>query len=211
MHSVRMPTKNAIKEYAGESYYHIYSRGVNKELIFRSEKDYEVFLSFFKRYLGSETQRSSQRKAYPHYSDDIKLISYALMPNHFHLFVYQDEGRSITRLMHSLITSYSMYFNKEYSRVGHVFQSRYLALRITDEAQLQHITRYIHLNPTDWRTSTHTSLDYFLQKRSAEWVHPELVMSQSPQRYLQFMEDYLDRKELLEEIKWSLAHQSVSA
>lgn len=203
-----MPTKNAIKIYAGDSYYHIYSRGVNKEPIFRSEEDYVVFIGLFKRYLSRKIRRSPQRITYPHYADTLSLICYALMPNHFHLFVFQHDERVIEKFMRSLITSYSMYFNKKYDRVGPVFQSRYLALRMTDEAQFQHITRYIHLNPRDWSISTHTSLDFFLGKRYAEWIHPERVLDMSPERYLKFLEEYSSKKSELDEMKWYLANQN---
>lgn len=202
-----MPTKNAIKVYAGDSYYHIYSRGVNKETIFRTEQDYGVFISLFKRYLSPHVQKNDKRMPYPNYHTDLQLISYALMPNHFHLFVYQDDPRTIEKFMRSLITSYSMYFNKQHKRVGHVFQGRYLALRINNDAQFRHITRYIHLNPQDWKHSSHTSLDFFLGKRHADWIHPERVLDSSAEKYLAFLENYTDRKALLDDIKWQLANQ----
>lgn len=202
-----MPTRNAIKTYASQSYYHLYSRGVNKQPIFLGEEDYTVFISLFKRYLSPSVQRSPQRVAYPNYHQNVKLIAFALMPNHFHLYVYQESPRGIEQLMRSLVTSYSMYFNRKHRRVGPVFQSRYLALRIDNNSQFLHISRYIHLNPSDWRKSKHTSLDYFLSTRSAEWIHPDQVLDMSPSKYLAFLNDYTDRKALLDEAKWSLANQ----
>ena len=62
------------------------------------------------------------------------------------------------------------------------------------------------MNPQDWRTSKHTSLDYFIGKRSANWIHPEKVLDSSPAQYLAFLESYASNKALLDEIKWSLAN-----
>lgn len=49
-----MPAKNVVKIYLEDSYYHVYNRGVNKQVIFRDEYDYKVFLSLLKRYLGDQ-------------------------------------------------------------------------------------------------------------------------------------------------------------
>ncbi|MCL1876969.1 transposase [Candidatus Saccharibacteria bacterium] len=181
------------KEYAPESYYHVYSRGVNKEPIFLNNKDYDVFISLFKRYLSEEPARDPERRTYPNYYKRIELLTYALMPNHFHLLIYQGEDdHALEQFMRSLMTSYSKYFNKEHKRVGPVFQSRYLAKRIVDEAHLYHISRYIHLNPRNWRNSTQTSLDFYSGKRHANWINPRKVLQLFPNfdAYLKFLEDY---------------------
>ena len=47
-----MPSKNIIKTYIENGYYHIYNRGVEKRKIFLDEQDYKVFLSYLKIYLS---------------------------------------------------------------------------------------------------------------------------------------------------------------
>lgn len=201
-----MPTRNIVKQYDVDSYYHIYTRGVNKQNIFLDEQDYTVFMGLFKRYLSPDAQKSPQRVVYQNFSKQIELIAYALMRNHIHLFVYQSDMYAIRDLMRAILTSYSMYFNKKYKRVGPLFQSRYLASKISDEAYYGHISRYIHLNPRNWRSSTHTSLDFFIGKRSAKWIHPERVLDMTPENYMKFLEGYEDVKSELDEIKWFLAN-----
>lgn len=201
-----MPTRNVIKEYDTQSYYHIYSRGVDKKDIFREEADFTVFVSLFKRYLSPEVQKTPQRLPYPNYSKRLELLCYAFMSNHIHLFVYQDDSYAIRDFMRALLTSYSMYFNKKYKRVGPLFQSRYLASRITNDSYYEHISRYIHMNPKNWRTSKHTSLDFFLNKRTANWIHPERIIDTRPQSYFAFLESYDEIKDQLDDIKWHLAN-----
>lgn len=203
-----MPSRNVVKRYAPQSYYHVYSRGVAKQNIFEGENDYIVFISLFKRYLSQEEAKSSTRHAYPFYKDRIKLLSYSLMPNHIHILLYQEDERAIVDFMRSVMTSYSMYFNKTNNRVGPILQGRYRASLITDQTYLEHISRYIHLNPKNWRTSQQTSLGYYLGKRSAEWVKPQIIMrlfDNDNKKYIAFLEDYEDQKQIIDDLKWELA------
>ena len=49
-----MPSRNVVREFDTDSLYHVYNRGVNKDLIFKDERDYSVFLSFLKYALLSD-------------------------------------------------------------------------------------------------------------------------------------------------------------
>jgi putative transposase len=204
-----MPAKNAIKIYADEQYYHIYSRGVAKQDIFRGKNDYIVFLSLLKRYLSSEPASAPFRKTYPHYGKRLELLSFCLMSNHFHLLIYQHDKTAMTDFMRALMTGYSMYFNKKYHRVGPLFQGRFKASRIDSEAYIFHISRYIHLNPKKWQTYQFSSLPYFQGERKATWIRPKRVLDifKNKEEYLDFLHDYESYKDSLDEIKWELAHE----
>ncbi|MGZ6004630.1 MAG: transposase [Candidatus Saccharimonadales bacterium] len=202
-----MPSRNIIKQYAAHSYYHVYTRGVAKQAVFLDEKDYVYFISLFKRYLSSEPQYSPARIKYPWYTPRLNLISFCLMPNHVHLLVFQQDEKALSDFMRSLMTSYSMYFNKKYKRVGHVFQSRYKASLIDHQNYMEHITRYIHLNPYDWEHYPYSSLQYFIEDEKVDWLKPTEVLELFPskQQYLEFVRDYTGYKEMLDEIHWELA------
>lgn len=202
-----MPSRNIVKKYAANHFYHIYSRGVDKQVIFKTEADYRVFASLFKRYLSDEASQNLSRHFYPKYNERLELIAYSLMPNHIHLLIYQHDENAMAEFMKSLLTSYSMYFNKTNKRVGPIFQSRYKASVIEDQSYLEHISRYIHLNPRDWRTSDKTSIGYYLSEKKASWIKPHKIMDifKNKQEYLSFMEDHEGHKVMLEEIKWDLA------
>lgn len=205
-----MPGRNILKQYGTEQFYHVYSRGVAKQPVFIDSNDYAVFLNLFKRYLSSQPAQSRARYAYPWYAQRIDLVTYCLMPNHIHLLVFQRDERAMVEFMRSLMTSYSMYFNRKYERVGPVFQSRYRASLIDKDNYLDHISRYIHLNPKEWQEYKYSSLPYYLGKRSAEWLKPATVLDifdHQPETYLRFLRDYKGHKQMLEEIKWELAHE----
>jgi len=206
---VAMPSRNIIKEYGAEEFYHIYSRGVAKQRIFLDEQDYLFFLSLFKRYLSTEPRHSPRHGLYPHFNLRLDLLSYCLMPNHVHLLVYQRDATAMTDLLRATMTSYSRYFNRKYKRVGPVFQSRYKASRITTSSYLEHISRYIHLNPRQWQSYPYSSLQHFMSRRSPEWLHPQAILeifNSKLHDYLQFLQDYEGQKQVLEELKWELAN-----
>lgn len=204
---VDVPGRNINKIYVADNYYHVYNRGVNKELIFRDGEDYSVFLNLFKRYLSKEPVHDDKGREYPWLYDDIELLAYCLMPNHFHALVYPHNSGAITLLFKYLTTTYGMYFNKKYNRVGPVFQSRFRAAMIINDAYLQHISRYIHLNHKDYKNWPFSSLPYYLGEQSAEWIQPQKILELFEENsYTRFLADYEDYKATLDEVKKELAN-----
>jgi len=76
-----------------------------------------------------------------------KIHAFCLMPNHFHLLIEQIGDTSISKLISQICTSYSMFINKKYKRVGHVFQDKFKAVLIENNPQLMWTSAYIHMNP----------------------------------------------------------------
>jgi putative transposase len=201
-----MPSKNTVKFYDANTYYHIYNRGVDKRTIFVDEQDYAVFAHLLKRYLGTEPETDSSGREYVRLTDDIQLVAFCLMPSHFHLHVYQIEPEAITALMRAVATSYVRYFNKKYGRVGGLFQGIYKAKEIDSDEYMRHITRYIHLNPGDYLSWNWSSLNSYLGYVAMDWIHPELMLDfGDPEKYLRFLADHKDYKEHLEEVEARLA------
>lgn len=156
-----MPARNIVKFYIQNSYYHLYSRGVEKRIIFQDDFDYKVFLNYLKEYLSPIPSAAKLqgptlqlRDLHGKYFDKIKLIAFSLMPNHFHLLVWQKDKDSIKKFMQSLLTRYSMYFNKKYKRVGSLFQSRYKATNVVNNDYLLDISHYIHNNKSNYSSYT---------------------------------------------------------
>jgi len=204
-----MPSRNVVKQYAPESYYHIYNRGVNKQDIFKSDYDYKVFLNYLKRHLSKEPQTDKYGRQHPHFYSEIELLAFCLMPNHFHLLVYQAQNdKAISKFLQSLSTGYSMYFNKTHNRLGGLFQGTFRASRITRDEYLQHISRYIHLNPKKYTSYSWSSLPHYLGNRNTEWVRPKRILElfKNSDDYLMYVKDYDDYKKSLGEIKYELAN-----
>lgn len=190
-----MPTKNSRKIYVENGIYHIYNRGVEKRKIFMDEADCAVFLGYLKEYLSppkkpvlkirpndSVQGLALQRRLRPrkNYTKEIELLAFCLIPNHFHLLLKQRKRDSIKNFIHSLLTRYTMYFNKRYDRVGTLYQDRFKAVMVSEEPYFLHLSRYIHLNPAEHTKDllgAYSSYSYYLGKKKAEWVKPDLVLS----------------------------------
>ena len=202
-----MPSRNVQKVDAPKTYYHIYARGVSKQRIFNAPQDYHFFLSLFDRYLSAKPRKNSAGIVYPHFRDRVKLLAYCLMGNHFHMLIYQQEARAMAELMQCIMASYSRYFNRTYKRSGPLFESRYKASVVGNEVYLEHLSRYIHLNPRYWKRYPYSSFIYYLRGDQPEWLHTDQVlgMFKNPNEYAQFVADYEQNKIALEKIKHLLA------
>lgn len=187
-----MPAKNSSKTYIENGYYHIYNRGVEKRLIFMDQQDYSVFLSYLKEYLLPKNEKDLYEKLsnpdttskekdkilkllrLNNFYQEITLLAYCLMPNHFHLFVKQKDQTAIDTFMNSLATRYTMYFNRRYKRVGSLYQAVYKAVLVQTETQYLHLSRYIHKQALDLQDQPSSYLDY-IGLRKTMWVHPEEI------------------------------------
>lgn len=161
--------------------------------------DYSVFISYLKNYLLpkseeflrntlSDESSTLKQKAEAlkllklnNFSETISLIAYCLMDNHFHLLVKQTLADGIDKFMNSIMTRYTMYFNRRHKRVGHLFQGNYKAVLVETEAQLLHLTRYIHQNPASkghaFQGYSYSTYQQYISLKSVKWVKPDEVLS----------------------------------
>ena len=205
-----MPGRNILKDDVADCYYHVYARGVNKEKIFKDSADFSFFLSLLSRYLSPSDTSTYRGLAYAKLHASMELLAYCLMQNHFHLLVYQIDQGTMTRLMRGVMTSYSHYFNTKYERTGPLFETRYRASRIQDDSYLLHISRYIHLNPLDWRRYEYSSFGSYTNAHRPDWLMPAKIQSLfgTAEAYIQFIQDYEERRDELEVLKHALANDT---
>ncbi|MCB9821930.1 transposase [Candidatus Nomurabacteria bacterium] len=170
-----MPSRNRVKDYGAGVYYHLYNRGNNKDVIFQDSQDYAVFLNLIKRHLSPVETTDKLGRPYRNLSKEVELLAFCLMPNHYHLLIYQHTQEGMTQLLRSVATAYSGYYNKKYQRVGRLFQDAFKASAVDSDTYLEHISRYIHLNPKDWKTWEWSSLPYYLHQKTADWVKHEEI------------------------------------
>ena len=202
-----MPAKNTVKFYLPNSNYHIYNRGVEKRIIFKDDQDYKVFLSYVKEYLSPIQQGATlqYRELTGKYYNEITLLAFCLMPNHFHLLIRQIKKDSIIKFTRSLFTRYSMYFNKRYSRIGSLFQGIYKATNVIDKEHLLYVSKYIHLNPNKiTKNLDHTFSSYsdYLGHTNTMWLNKNIILDEFSKStymkyhkiktYKQFVEEYKD-------------------
>jgi len=141
-------------------YYHIFNRGVNKQPIFSNKRDYNRMLNIIRYYQYGyrHSKFSTFMKLNINFRNEIwnsieksqkfiDIVAFCLMPNHFHLLVMQNIDGGISKFLAEIQNSYTKYYNLRYNRTGHLFQGQFKSVLIQSDDQLQHVSRYIHLNP----------------------------------------------------------------
>ncbi len=176
-----------------EEHYHIYSRGVDKRLIFIDEYDRDRFIKllFLSNSEKSFVYRDIQDKSLSEIDMGEKLVAigaYCLMPNHFHILVKEITEGGISKFMGKLLTGYSSYFNKRHGRTGRLFEGAFKAEHADSDEYLKYLFSYIHLNPikliqSDWKKGGISNI-----KQAKEYLNKYKYSS-----YLDYVG--LDRKE----------------
>ncbi len=206
-----MPQKNSIKRYYENGFYHVYNRGVEKRDIFIDRDDYLAFLHLLKTSLSPLPRQGTtltgtdifspkaNRPRRKNFFSQLDLLAYCLMPNHFHLLVKQKDSLSLSKFMRTVCTSYSMYFNKKYDRVGSLFQGIFKAIDIDNEDYFLWVSRYIHRNPENFRSYQYSSYGDYLGMRQTSWLNSKIILNMFSEsdllknkNYQNFTENKLD-------------------
>ena len=114
-----------------KNYFHVISRGINKQIIFEEDKDYQRYLKYLKKYSIS-------------YNVDI--VAYCLMTNHIHILVYA-ETQQISMMMKCVNQCYVNGYNIKYNRSGSLMQNRPKKLLVSNPKYLVTVFYYILNNP----------------------------------------------------------------
>lgn len=114
------------------SYYHIISRGNNKNHIFRFSIDYFYYLDLLRKY----------KKELP-----FDLYHYCLMPNHVHLLIQTKNSHNFSTFMKKLNLSYFYYYQKNYGWTGYFWQGRFKSQPVGKDEYFIQCGKYIELNP----------------------------------------------------------------
>ncbi len=117
-------------EYPG-AFYHVIVRGNQRQRIFKEPADYQKYLLTLTVY---------QNRYQFH------LYAYVLMGNHVHLLIETGDV-PLSKILQGISQTYTLYYNRKYRTVGHLFQGRYKAILCDRDAYLLGLVRYIHENP----------------------------------------------------------------
>jgi putative transposase len=112
--------------------YHVISRGNDRNAIFQQDADRLHFCDLL----------AEMRERFR-----LLIHAYVLMDNHFHLIVSTPHA-NLSQAMQWFKTSYSMWYNTRYNRIGPLFQGRFKSVLVDPgEDWLLELSYYIHLNP----------------------------------------------------------------
>ena len=134
----------------GNEFYHILNRANARLPIFKKEKDFESFENIL-------------RQAKDKYS--MRILSYQVMPNHWHLILNPKEDGDLNLFMQWLTLTHTQRWHAHYHSVGygHVYQGRYKSFLIQKDDYLLQACKYVESNALraklvkkaeDWRWSS---------------------------------------------------------
>ena len=187
------------KQFAFGRYVHLYNRGNEKKAIFLDDQDYWNYLKRLSILLGVEESRKEiggRLRLTAFQRGTFSFTCYCLMPNHFHFCLRQNNDTTPSTLISRVCTSYAKYFNKKYSRVGHLFQDKFKMVAIDNDAQLAAVSAYIHQNPKvaglvrepdQW---PYSSYGEYMQGREALCEHSGIMdLFKSRDEYKRFVDE----------------------
>ena len=127
-------------------YYHIYNRGVNRENVFREERNYPYFLKLYAQHIEPVAET----------------YAYCLLRNHFHLLVRIRDEETLkvsetfrvlnpSHQFSNLFNAYAKAINKANDRTGSLFQHPFGRVAVTSDAYFACLVAYIHHNPQKHR------------------------------------------------------------
>lgn len=114
--------------------YHVLNRAVARLAMFEKEADYLAF----ERILAEALERHS-----------IRLLSYVVMPNHWHLVLWPCEDGELTAFVRWLTHTHAMRWHAHFgtSGSGHLYQGRFKAFPVDTDPYLLSLLRYVERNP----------------------------------------------------------------
>ena len=171
--------------------YHVITRGNQRQKIFKAVDDYERYLKILVDYKARY---------------GFVLYAYVLMGNHVHLLLETKEV-PLSKILQGINQSYTMYFNRKYATVGHLFQGRYKAMLCDKDSYLFSLVKYIHMNPVRagrarcpeaYLWSSHRL--YIGESRDRGIVDSEHVLkifSEDNRRARRAYQEYMEQKEVI--------------
>jgi REP element-mobilizing transposase RayT len=128
-------------------YYHIYNRGINSDILFKENGNYEHFLKLYDL----------------HIEPIAETYAWCLMKNHFHFLIRIKDVEEIktenkiqpSQSFSNLFNAYTKAFNKKHNRHGALFERPFRRKSIENENYFQNLIAYIHNNPVHHNICEH--------------------------------------------------------
>lgn len=122
-----------LRNTVGDSIYHALNRANNRSTIFHKDLDYIAF----------EKILEEGKEKHP-----IRLLSYELMPNHWHLVLKPYNTGDLSKFIKWITLTHTQRYNKHYQRVGYgqVYQGRFKSFLVETDAYFLQLCRYIESN-----------------------------------------------------------------
>ncbi len=133
---------------------HVFNRGVNKIDIFNNDTDRYRFVECLYKFNNKDTALRSEAEDFfknppPQEEKIVEILKWTLMPNHFHLLLYEVAEGGITEFIKRLGNGYTKYYNIKNKRSGYLFQNTTRMNLLENNRQFLYIPYYLDMNILD--------------------------------------------------------------
>ncbi len=125
--------------------YHCFNQGNNREIIFKQDNDYVLFIDLIRKYV----------------QPNCDILAWCLMPNHFHLLLHTTlqsvqpikvgslSSQILPNAIRILLSTYAQIFNEQYNRSGSLFRqkTKFKNVEFGDRIYDLSLIEYLHNNP----------------------------------------------------------------
>ncbi|MTB51687.1 transposase [Lewinella sp. W8] len=193
-----MPKKHPTPLYPN-GYYHIFNRGIDREIIFQEAEDFQVFKRLLQKYIP-----------------EIGVLhAYALMPDHFHLVISTHSAENLapfrlkdphglSRVIGHLQNAYAKRYNNRYRRVSGLFERKFERKLVALKEYFRTLILYLHFNPQkhgfirSYKDYPWTSFQEYLRSNNQALINPQKVLSLFGSR-----QQFLEAHEQQDNIFWA--------
>jgi putative transposase len=115
------------------NYFHVINRSARRLVLFEEPGDYRAFLTVLNEGLVRHP---------------VRLIAYALMPNHWHLVMGPTDTASLSRCLHWVTATHAVRLQHHRHSVGQgpVYQGRFTSMELPAVGDLMRVCRYVERN-----------------------------------------------------------------
>lgn len=113
------------------------------------DADRRKFVEILTRYLSPGVRRDARGKAYRQLSGAVRVVTFALMRNHFHLVLFQVAPGGMEDLMRRVTVAYTRYYRERHGGEGSLFAGPYRSDHKADRRSQLTAIAYVHDNHGD--------------------------------------------------------------
>ncbi|EKD57067.1 MAG: hypothetical protein ACD_58C00010G0013 [uncultured bacterium] len=204
-----------------EGIYHILNKSIAEYKIFSNNFHFRRMMQLlvYYQYANVPVRYSYFIKLDPQEQDEVfrylqikndklvDIISYCLMPTHYHLILKQLLKGGISKYINLIQNSYAKYFNIKHDRNGPLWQGYFKNVLVDTDEQLLHLTRYQHINPVsaglvedpiEWEYSSYKE---YIGKKQTKICSYNNLIDVRPKIYKRFVENRISYQRELTRIK----------
>ncbi len=112
--------------------HHLLNRGNNRQTLFHKDSDYRCLV---------ECMRVAKVKV------PVRIFAFVIMSNHFHLVAQSKDIDTLSRFMHTWMTTHRARYRLDNEGSGHIWQDRFRAFPVQGDGHFLTVARYVLQNP----------------------------------------------------------------